>query len=324
MATAPSGSVPSRESGVALRRDTVLTTPSAVIDEVTPGSTVGLGGLMNTTHAMPLVRELIRREIGDLHVVGLASGIEVDMLIAAGLVRRISTPTVSAETIQPIAPAFRWAAERGELEVWECDEGMIYAALQAAAQRVSFAPWPVGMGASYPEVNAGSMEVIESPYTGRPVVAIKAIPVDFGFIHCARSDAFGNVQVNGGGFGDRALARASRRIFATVDRLIANHEVRRNPMSTTLPGIEGVIHAPFGSHPMASPGHYIHDEAAIREYLDAGNVLQKTGDRGSIEAYFDKWVRDPASHFEYLEAVGIERLAGLEEGLHRDVTEARR
>jgi glutaconate CoA-transferase, subunit A len=90
-----------------------------------------------------------------------------------------------------------------------------------------------------------------------------------------------------------------------------------------LASIEGVVQAPFGSHPMASPGHYIHDEAAIREYLDAGNVLQKTGDRGPIEAYFDKWIRGPVSHYEYLEAVGIERLAGLEEGLHCDTEELR-
>lgn len=297
-------------------REPVLTTPAAIVAEVKAGDTVGLGGLMNTCHAMPLVRELIRQEVGDLHVVGLASGIEVDMLIAAGLVRRVSTPTVSAETIQPIAPAFRRAAQEGEIEVWECDEGMIYAALQATAQRVSFAPWPVGMGASYPEVNEGSMEVIESPYTGRPVVAIKAIPVDFAFIHSARSDPFGNIQVNGGGFGDRAMARASRRVFSTVDRLIGNHEIRRDPASTAIPGVDGIVHAPYGSHPFASPGHYIHDEAHIREYLAAGNALLRGGDRGPVEAYFDKWVREPDSHYAYLEAVGLERVCGLEEGLH--------
>ena len=297
-------------------RASVLTTAEEAVAGVRPGATIGIGGVINSGHPMAIVREIVRQGIGDLHVVGLASGLEVDMLITAGLVRRLSTPTVSAETLQPIAPAFRRAAQEGEIEVWECDEGMIYAALQATAQRVSFAPWPVGMGASYPEVNAGSMEVIESPYTGRPVVAIKAIPVDFAFIHSARSDPFGNIQVNGGGFGDRAMARASRRVFSTVDRLIGNHEVRRDPGSTAIPGVDGIVHAPYGSHPFASPGHYIHDEAHIREYLAAGNALLRDGDRGPVEAYFDKWVRGPESHFAYLEAVGLERVCGLEEGLH--------
>jgi glutaconate CoA-transferase subunit A len=109
-------------------RADILASPAELVAEVRPGDTVGFGGLMNTCHAMPLIRELIRQGIGDLHVVGLASGLEVDMLIAAGLVRRVSTPTISAETIQPIAPAFRRAAQRGELEVWDCDEGMVYGA----------------------------------------------------------------------------------------------------------------------------------------------------------------------------------------------------
>jgi glutaconate CoA-transferase subunit A len=300
--------------GSGFRAD-VLATPAELVSEIEPGATVGIGGLMNTCHAMPLVRELIRQGTGDLHVVGLASGLEVDMLIAAGQVRRVSTPTISAETIQPIAPAFRRAAQHGELEVFECDEGMIYAALQAAAQRVSFAPWPVGMGASYAEVNPG-MEVIESPYSGKPVMAIEAIPVDFAFIHTARSDPFGNIQVNGGGFGDRAMARAARRVFATVDRLVGNHEIRRDPGSTAIPGVDAVVHAPYGSHPFASPGHYIHDEAAIREYLGAGNLWLREDDRGPLEAWFEKWVRGPESHYEYLEAVGIERVCALEEGLH--------
>jgi glutaconate CoA-transferase subunit A len=299
---------------VSLRRS-VLTTPVEVVDEMTPGVTVGFGGLMNSCHAMPIVREIIRRGIGDLHVVGLASGLEVDMLIAAGLVRRVSTPTVSAETIRAIAPSFRRAAEAGELEVWDCDEGMVYAALQAAAQRVSFAPWPVGMGASYPEINDGMVE-IASPYTGAPVIAIRAIPVDFGFIHTARSDPFGNVQVNGGGFGDRALARASRRVFCTADRIIGNHEVRRDPGSTALAGVDGVIQAPFGSHPFASPGHYLHDEAHLRDYLDAADAWLRRDDRGPVEAYFDEWIHGLPTHWEYLDHVGSQRLHQLEEGLH--------
>jgi glutaconate CoA-transferase subunit A len=292
-----------------------MTTAAEVVAEMESGVTVGFGGLMNSCHAMPVVREIIRQGVGDLHVVGLASGLEVDMLIAAGLVRRLSSPTVSAETIRAIAPAFRHAAQTGTIEVWDCDEGMIYAALQAAAQRVSFAPWPVGMGASFSDVNDGMIE-IESPYTGKPVIAIRALPVDFGFIHTARSDPFGNVQVNGGGFGDRALARASRRVLCTVDRVIGNHEVRRDPGSTAIAGVDGVIHAPFGSHPFASPGHYIHDEGHLRFYLEAADAWLHTGDRVQIERYFDEWVHGLPTHWEYLDHVGSRRLHALEEGLH--------
>ena len=71
------------------QRASVLITDREAVAAVRPGDTVGLGGMMNTGHPMSVVRELIRQGIGDLHVVGLASGLEVDMLIAAGLVRRV-------------------------------------------------------------------------------------------------------------------------------------------------------------------------------------------------------------------------------------------
>jgi glutaconate CoA-transferase subunit A len=264
---------------------------------------------------MAIVRELIRAGVGDLHVVGLASGLEVDMLIAAGLVRRVSTPTVSGEARAPVAPAYRRAAQRGELEVWECDEGLIYAALRAAAQRVPFSPWPAGIGTSLPEINDGMAE-ISSPYGPERLMAVKAIPLDFSFAHAARADRFGNVQPIGSGFGDRALARAARRAVYTVDRVVTNHDVRLDPSSTAIAGVDAVVHAPFGSHPFASPGHYLGDNAQLEEYLEACRRWVEDGDRGELEEFFARWVSGPHDHWDYLARVGPETLHGLEEGLH--------
>jgi glutaconate CoA-transferase subunit A len=302
-------------------RASVLTTPEAIVRQIEPGSTVGFGGVINSTHATAIVRELIRQGVGDLHVVGLASGLEVDMLIAAGLVSRLTTPTVSAETVQMIAPAFRRAAQAGDLHITEIDEGMIYAALQAASQRVPFAPFPGGMGGSYAELNEGMVEM-ESPFTGQPVLAIRAQSVDFGFVHAARSDVFGNVQVIGGGLGDRALARASDRIYATVETIVGNHEIRKNPETTAIPGADGVVHAPFGSHPFASPGYYIHDEEHMREYLAAADAWLRTDDHEPLDEYFDKYVHNAPTHWDYLELFGPRRLHGLTEALHYEGEQA--
>jgi glutaconate CoA-transferase subunit A len=300
------------------RRRSVLTTAEEVVSLIAPGATVGFGGIINSCHAMPIVREIIRRGIGDLHVVGVASGLEVDMLIAAGLVRRVSTAAVSAETVGMIAPAFRRAAQAGEIEVLESDEGMMYVALQAAAQRLDFAPYPVGMGAVYAEVNDG-MTVMESPFSGRPVMAIQAIPLDFAFIHAAASDPFGNVQPAGGGLGDRALARAAAHVVCTVERLVGNHDVRRNPQATAIPGADGIVYAPFGSHPFASPGFYIHDEPFMREYLAAADAWLRRDDRRLLDEFFADWVTAAPTHWEYIERVGTRRLHALTEALHHDL-----
>src|SRR5437764_386106 len=119
----------------------------AALDHVRPGMTVAIGGFINSSHPMLVVRGLIRRGLKDLVIVGAASsGLEVDMLIAAGCARRVVAPYVGGETLAPIGPAFRAAAERGLVEVYELDEAMYYAALRAAAQRVPFNPWRSGVG----------------------------------------------------------------------------------------------------------------------------------------------------------------------------------
>jgi glutaconate CoA-transferase subunit A len=296
-------------------RSSVQISAREAVAQVPAGATIGIGGIINSCHPMSIVRELIRRGVGDLHVVGLASGLEVDMLIAAGLVRRVSTPTVTAEARRPIAPAYRRAAQAGELEVWECDEAIVYAALQAAAHRVPFTPWAAGLGTSLPEVNDGMVE-IASPFGGRPVLAVAAIELDFAFAHAARADRFGNVQPIGSGFGDRALARAARHVVYTVDRVISNRDVRLDPGATSIAGVDGIVHAPFGAHPFTSPGHYLGDAPMLDEYLSACDRWVDDGDRGELDDFFERWVSGPADHWDYLARVGPERLYGLEEGLH--------
>lgn len=280
-----------------------------------PGDTIALGGIFNTSHPMTVVRELIRLGTGDLHVVGIANGLELDMLIAAGLVRRVTTPTISGDSVHPGAgPAFRRAAQRDEIEVSEVDEAIVEVALAAAAQRVPFAPWLGGLGTSLPEVSDDLVE-ISSPFDDRPLLAVRALPVDVAILHAGRSDLYGNVQPVGSGFGDKALARAAKLIFCTVERVVGNAEIRADPARTMIAGADGIVQAPFGSHPFASPGFYLVDEPGLREYVAAAQAWYREDDRGPLDAYFDQWLSGPEDHWDYLRRVGPERLWGLEEGL---------
>jgi glutaconate CoA-transferase subunit A len=109
------------------RRSHIIDVPSAAA-LVSDGMTIGLGGFINTGHSMVVVRQLIRDGRRDLTVVGAASaGLEIDMLVAAGAVRKVIAPYVGAEGIAGIGPAFRHAAERGEIDVFELDEAHHFA-----------------------------------------------------------------------------------------------------------------------------------------------------------------------------------------------------
>ncbi len=98
-----------------------------------------------------------------------------------------------------------------------------------------------------------------------------------------------------------------------VERIIPNEEVRKNPLATSLYGVDAIVRAPYGSHPFAAPGYYIEDAEHLREYVAAATAYAKHGDRGPFEAYLRQYVLEPETHADYLEVIGIRRLISLHE-----------
>lgn len=281
--------------------------------KVTDGMTIGIGGFINSSHPMLVVRGLIKRGVKNLTVVGAASsGLEVDLLIAAGCARKVVAPYVGGEALAPIGPAFRAAVEKGQVEVFELDEAMYYAALRAAAQRVPFNPWRSGVGTSFPEMNP-AIKTFQDPINGETLLAIPAINIDIAFMHAAVSDPYGNVQYVGHGYGDRAIYAAADQSFVQVEQIVPNEEIRKEPLKTAIPGADGIIRARYGAHPYSSPGHYIEDQEHIRNYVRAATAWAKSGDFAPLRAYLDEFVFQPQDHAAYLERVGIRRLLALNE-----------
>jgi glutaconate CoA-transferase subunit A len=127
------------------------------------------------------------------------------------------------------------------------------------------------------------------------------------------SDAFGNVQhVGGPGWIDLFLQRAADRTIVQVEKIIPNEEVRANPWATTIAGTDAVVRAPFGAHPFYSRGYYVQDREATKLYVDAATAALHRG-RADLDAYLARWCREPATHGDYLERVGVKRLIGLHE-----------
>jgi glutaconate CoA-transferase subunit A len=299
-------------SAVAGRRAVTVDERGAV-DGVRDGMTIAIGGFINAAHPMALVRALIRTGARDLTIVGAASsGLEVDMLIAAGRVRKLVSPYVGAEGLAPIGPAFRRAAQSGEIEVFELDEAHYYAALRAAAQRLPFNPWRAGLGTSYPELNP-QLRTFRDPIDGELLIAVPAIVIDIAFLHAAVSDPFGNVQHEGSGFGDRAIHAAADRTVVQVEQIVSNERIRQNPGATSVAGADAVLRAPYGAHPFASHGYYPADTVHILQYAGAASEWLKTGSRARLDEYLDRYVLGPSDHVEYLERVGVRQVLALTE-----------
>ena len=295
-----------------MRRSSVLIDEDSALDDVRDGSTIAIGGFNTAAHPMLIVRGLIRRRLRRLRVIGgTIAGLELDMLIGAGVADEVVTSAVTGEAVASIGPFFRAAAESGAVRVWESDEGILYAGLRAAGQGLPFLPWKAGVGTSIPDLNP-DLRVFKDPIAGEELLAVPALRPDVCFLHVGRADAYGLGQHVGSGFGDRLLHRAAARTIITTERVVPNEEIRARALETSIPYADGVVRGPWGAHPFSSPGHYLVDERHLNEYVAAADDGRR-GDMGPFNDYLDRYVHGPKSHADYLEAVGIRRLLELDE-----------
>ena len=76
------------------------------------GQTVAIGGFGADNHPMAIVREMIRTGKKNLTIVASATaGLEIDLLIGAGCVKKLIAPYVGQEMYCPIGHNYRKYAE---------------------------------------------------------------------------------------------------------------------------------------------------------------------------------------------------------------------
>ncbi len=297
------------------KRQQVIIDEREAAKQVRDGMTIGIGGMINSSHPMAILRQIIKNRVKDLTVVGSgSSGLEVDLLIGAGCVKKVIAPYIGAEGIAGAAtgPFFRAMAQRGEIEIWECEEGQFYAGLKAAAGGLPFLPWRGGIGTSYPEINP-DLKLFQDPVKGETLIAVPAINIEVAILHAGYADPYGNVQYVYSPFSDIPLWQAAGKTIVQVDKVIPNEFIKRAPEKTAIPYADFIVRALYGSHPYASPGFYLEDRQHIAEYIEAANAFLRKDDRAPFEAYLDKYIYKPETHVDYLEQVGIRRLYSLNE-----------
>jgi glutaconate CoA-transferase subunit A len=293
-------------------RRSVLVAEGEALDLVSDGMTIAIGGFNTAAHPMSIVRGLVRRGVRGLRVIGgTIAGLELDLLIGAGVADEVVTSSVTGEALAACGPFFRAAAESGAVRVWESDEGILYAGLRAAGQGLPFLPWKAGVGTSLPELNP-DLKVFEDPIGGQTLLAVPPLRPDVAFLHVSRADRHGLAQHVGSAFGDRLLHRAAVKTVVTTERLVPNEDIRARPMETSIPYADAVVHAPWGAHPFSNPGGYLVDTEHLREYVRVAELARR-GDHSEFDTWLARYVTGPATHLDYLETIGIRRLVELEE-----------
>lgn len=294
------------------KRKQVLGTEEQAANLIEDGMTIAIGGLLSSSSPMAMIRQIIRKGIQNLTILAGSAGLDVDLLIGADCVKKVVVALMTGEVNVAVGPMFRRAAEKGTLEVWEGEESIYAAGLQAAALGIPFMPVKAGLGTSLPEINP-DLKPFNDPVSGMPLLAVPALKADVAIIHAACADVYGNVQHVGTGYQDRALYRASEKVIVQVEKIVPNEEIRKDPAATSIPGADMIVRAPFGAHPGSSPGFYLEDKEHLDAYVKAAGLSMKNNDPAFFSAYLDRYVYEPENHLDYLERIGIKVLMSLHE-----------
>nr|MBA3416222.1 CoA transferase subunit A [Chloroflexia bacterium] len=244
------------------------TTLAEAIATIPDGATVALGG--NTLHRAPCaaVHELVRQGKRGLNLVKTAGAYDVDLLCAAGCAGAVSAGFVGYETPFGLAPAYRRAVERGDVEAREHVCASVIAGLRAARQGVPFMPIAGMDGSELPA--ARGFARIADPYGGPSVVAIPAIVPDVAILHVRQADRTGNARIDGTRFEDVLMAQAARRVIVTAEELVVAVE----PAAVAIPGflVDVVVAVPGGASPCSCAGLYGYDAEALAAWTSAART----------------------------------------------------
>ncbi len=284
--------------------DKQMTEAEAIKRFIKDGDYVGTELYGTVRCPMSLVREVIRRGYKKLRFVG--QGVyEMDMLAAANCIKALDWTYIGLE-VYGVSNSLRRAVESGYIEkVVEWSNAAIAWRFKAAAMGVPFLPTSSMLGTD--TFKYSSAKEMTCPFTGRTVALLPALILDTGLIHVSRADKFGNCQIDGiSGFAAE-MARASKNLIISTEKIVDTSEIRAAPDRTIIPYylVDAVVHAPFGSHPGEMVACYERDEEHIKAYFEA------TKEPANVKAYLDKWVHGVKDHEGYLDLVGRERLNKL-------------
>lgn len=258
---------------------------------------------------MSLINEVVRQGKKDLLVAGQGV-LELDMLLAAGLVKKLDITYIGLE-VYGVSHPLRREVESGRVETCvEWSNAAFAGRFKAAAMGVPFIPIRSMLGTD--TLKYSSAKVVTDPFTGDPICLIPALILDVGLIHVHRADKHGNCQIDGiSGFAAE-MARASKRLIVSAEEIVDGEEIRRNPDRTIIPYylVDAVVEAPFASHPGEMCYRYRRDEDQIREWVTAAETPETT------QQYLEKYIYGVKDHQEYLERIGRQRLESLR--LRRD------
>ncbi|MFP3079988.1 MAG: CoA-transferase [Acidilobus sp.] len=253
-----------------------LITLREAADVVRDGDEITISGMTFFRNPTALIASLISAGRKDLSFVDREPGFGLDVMVAMGALRSVRAAMTTFEHYG-LSPSVRRAAEEGRIRYLEDTCGAIIAGLRAGAQGVPFMPVRGIIGSDLVKVHeaAGTWKVVQDPFSGESLVAVKAIEPDVALVHVQVSDEYGNAVIKGPRFEDELKIRAAKRVVLSAEQVVSSDELRAMTrdlgltLSATSLYTSAVVKVPGGAWPTGVYGSYDPDYAAIEAYYKA-------------------------------------------------------
>ncbi len=264
----------------------VLPLSEAIRKFIRDGDVLALGGWIITRCVVAAVHELIRQRKKELTIFQGLSGLDTDLLVGAGGVRRLVT---SAGTLDAFGLLNRVndLSSAGKLVVENNTALGMATRFLAGSLGLPFLPTRSILGSTIMrDLRDDSKAAVEMkcPFTGESLALLKALNPKTAIIHVQRADKDGNAQIDGPVWDTQAMAGAADQILLTTEEIVDKKEITKNPERTIIPAfkVASVSLAPFGAYPTSCYRYYDYDAEQLRSYAEA-----------SVDAIkFEKYVRE--------------------------------
>jgi glutaconate CoA-transferase subunit A len=231
------------------------------------GDYIAIGGFGANRIPTAVVHEIVRQRKKNLGFAGHTSTHDFQILVAGECIKRCDVAYIIGLEARGLSPNARRFVESGRVELTEWTNASLSWRLKAAAMGLPFIPSRNLLGTDTFEYSA-AREII-CPFTEKKYNALPALFPDFAAIHVHESDIYGNCRVYGASVSDQDLAKASKKVAITTERIIHTDEIRNRPEGTFIPFwcVDAVAEVPYGSYPGNMPYEYFSDEEYLMEWL---------------------------------------------------------
>ena len=278
--------------------DKRMSVKSAVEKFIHDGDYLGFGGFGSNRAPVAVCHEMLRQGKKNMAYAGHTSTHDFQILCAGKVFNRVDAAYIVGLEARGLSFNARKYMQSGEVEVCEWTNYCLAARLKAAAMGISFIPARNLMGTD--TFKYSSAKKATCPFTGQDYVLLPALYPDVSVIHVHEADVYGNCRIKGITISDKDLAKASRHLIISTERIIHNDVIRNDPTSTAIPFylVDAVCEVPYGAYPGNMPYEYFSDEEHLQEWMKVER------DPDEFKHFLDKNIYNCKDHHEYLQLNG--------------------